>query len=227
MDGIIVVIPAFEPDERLVRIVRQLLSEMPHILVVNDGSIRATAIFKMLQGICSVTCLHHKENRGKGAALKTAFAEVLRSFPDATGVVTADADGQHLPGDIIRVARSLSDNPDRMTLGVRTFGRGIPFRSKLGNLWSAVEFRLLTGQSVRDTQSGLRGIPRALLPEFLSLPGERYDYEIRMLVKAARRPDGIIQLPIASVYEPGNGTSHFRPLADTLSTQRALFSSAF
>ena len=227
VDGILAVIPAFEPDERLVRLVRQLLPELPRILVVDDGSVRATAIFKTLQEISGVRCLRHERNRGKGAALKTAFAEVLSSFPDVTGVVTADADGQHLPDDIIRVARSLSENPNQLTLGVRTFDKDIPFRSKLGNLWTVAEFRLLTGQPIRDTQSGLRGIPRMLLPELVSLPGERYDYEIRMLMKAARLPNGIIQLPIASVYEPGNGTSHFRPLADTFSTQRALFAAAF
>ena len=226
VDGILAVIPAFEPDERLVRLVRQLLPELPRILVVDDGSVRATDVFKTLHEIRGIRCLRHEQNRGKGAALKTAFSEVLNSYPDATGVVTADADGQHLPDDIIRVARSLSENPGRLTLGVRTFDKGTPFRSKLGNLWTVAEFRLLTGQPVSDTQSGLRGIPRTLLPELVSLPGERYDFEIRMLVKAARLPEGIIQLPIASVYEPGNGTSHFRPLVDTFSTQWALFSSA-
>ena len=226
VDGILAVIPAFEPDERLVRLVRQLLPELPRILVVDDGSVRAASVFKTLREISGVRCLRHGQNRGKGAALKTAFAEVLNSYPDATGVVTADADGQHLPDDIIRVALSLSENPNRLTLGVRTFDKDIPFRSKLGNLWTVAEFRLLTRRSLGDTQSGLRGIPRTFLPELASLPGERYDYEIRMLVKAARSPNGIIQLPIASVYEPGNGTSHFRTLVDTLSTQWALFSSA-
>lgn len=223
---IIAVIPAFEPDSRLPQLISRLKTDFRDFIVVDDGSRSATAVFNRLRGIDGVTVLVHDRNRGKGAALKTAFAEVLRRFPDATGVITVDADGQHLPGDVIRIAESLSINPDRLTLGVRTFGPGIPFRSKLGNLWTLGEFRLLTGHSVRDTQSGLRGIPRKLLPALLEIPGDRYDYEIRMLVRAVRQSDGIVQIPITTVYERGNVTSHFRPLADTLSTQRALIAEA-
>ena len=106
------------------------------------------------------------------------------------------------------------------------FVKGFVVRSKFGNLWTLGEFRLLTGHSVRDTQSGLRGIPRELLPALLEIPGDRYDYEIRMLVRAVRRSGGIVQIPIATVYEQNNATSHFRPLADTLSTQRALIAEA-
>ena len=226
VSGIIVVIPAFEPDSRLPQLIGRLKTDFRDFIVVDDGSHAATAIFDCLRGVGGVTLLVHDRNRGKGAALKTAFAEVLRSFPDATGVVTVDADGQHLPEDVIRIAESLSVNPDRLTLGVRTFGPGIPFRSKLGNLWTLGEFHLLTGHSVRDTQSGLRGIPRKLLPTLLEIPGDRYDYEIRMLVRAVRQLDGIVQVPITTVYERGNATSHFRPLADTLSTQRALIAEA-
>ena len=226
VSGIIIVIPAFEPDSRLPQLISQLKADFRDFIVVDDGSRAATAAFDCLRGIDGVTVLVHDRNRGKGAALKTAFAEVLRSFPDATGVVTVDADGQHLPKDILRVAQSLAENPDRMTLGVRTFGPGTPFRSKLGNLWTLGEFRLLTGHSVRDTQSGLRGIPRMPLSALLEIPGDRYDYEIRMLVRAIRQSGGIVQIPIITVYENGNATSHFRPLADTLSTQRALIAEA-
>lgn len=226
VSGITVIIPAFEPDSRLPQLISRLKTAFRDFIVVDDGSRSATAVFNRLRGIDGVTVLVHDKNRGKGAALRTAFAEVLRRFPDATGVVTADADGQHLPEDVIQIAESLSINPDRLTLGVRTFGPGIPFRSKLGNLWTLGEFRLLTGHSVRDTQSGLRGIPRKLLPSLLEIPGDRYDYEIRMLVHAVRQSGGIAQVPITTVYERGNATSHFRPLADTLSTQRALIAEA-
>ena len=226
MSEIIAVIPAFEPDDHLPQLVHRLKSAFQRLVVIDDGSRSASDIFADLRSIDGVTVLVHGENRGKGAALKTAFAEVLRRSPDSTGVVTVDADGQHLPEDILRVARSLAESPDRMTLGVRTFGPGIPFRSKLGNLWTIGEFHLLTGRSIRDTQSGLRGIPRKFLPALLEIPGDRYDYEIRMLVRAVRQSGGIIQVPITTVYAHGNATSHFRPLADTLSTQRALLAEA-
>lgn len=159
---------------------------------------RTAATFAETAALPGVRLIRHAANRGKGAALKTAFAEILRTFPDAAGVVTADADGQHLPEDIRRVAAASAAHADRVTLGVRSFGgRSVPFRSRLGNLWTCGEFFLLTGIWIRDTQTGLRGIPRARLPRFAALAGDRYD-----------------------------GTSHYRPLADTFSTQAALIRAA-
>ena len=226
MDNVVIAIPAFEPDSRLPKLVRRLKADFRDIVVVDDGSRAAIAVFEDLRTIEGVIVLSHDTNRGKGAALKTAFAEILRRFPRAVGTITVDADGQHLSEDVVRIAESLTRHPDRLTLGVRTFGTDIPFRSRLGNLWTIAEFHLLTGRHVRDTQTGLRGIPLSFLPTLTSIPGDRYDYEIRMLANIALRSRGLIQIPIATVYETGNATSHFRPLADTLSTQRALFAEA-
>ena len=226
MSQVIVIIPAFEPDRRLPELIRQLKRDFPDFIVVDDGSCTATPVFEELRASDGVTVLAHDTNRGKGAALKTAFAELLRRHPDALGAVTVDADGQHLPKDVVRVAESLRQHPDRLTLGVRTFVKEIPFRSRLGNLWTIAEFRLLTGRAVRDTQSGLRGMPLSFVPRLLNIPGDRYDYEIRMLANAVLRSKGVVQVPIETVYEQGNRTSHYRPLADTFSTQRALFAEA-
>jgi len=221
VENSVLVLPAFEPAPALVDLVERLAGSFRGVVVVDDGSVRTHSVFDALPP--QVRLLRHPENRGKGAALKTAFADVLSRFPDATGVVTADADGQHLPEDVLRIARSLAEHPDRLSLGVRRFGADVPFRSRLGNLWTLGEFRLLTGRSVGDTQSGLRGIPLSWLPALLRTAGTRYDYEIAMLVKAAVTLGGVVRVPIATVYDGNNGTSHFRPLADTLSTQKALF----
>jgi len=220
----VAIFPAYEPDMRLVGLVDRLRSIFRNVLVVDDGSRRSGEVFAALPRADNVHLVVHDVNRGKGAALKTAFAEVLNRFPDAAGVVTADADGQHLVEDVVRVADALLAQPDRMALGVRTFSADIPFRSRFGNLWTIAEFRLLTGHTVHDTQSGLRGIPLSWLPELVKMPGDRYDYELRMLVAAVRTLGGINELPIATIYDPGNATSHFRPLADALSTQKALLS---
>lgn len=224
---VVLVFPAYEPTMALAHLARQLAPEFRAVVVVDDGSRREASaeVFASVARTSNVRLLRHVANRGKGAALKTAFAEILRDFPDAKGVVTADADGQHLVDDIRRVAQAMLANPARVTLGVRSFSGSVPFRSRLGNLWTCAEFFLLTRRWVRDTQTGLRGIPRALLPRLAALKGERYDYESRMLVAAAKLPGGPAQVPIATVYEPGNGTSHYRPLADTMSTQLALFRS--
>ena len=226
MSQVVIIIPAFEPDRRMLELVRRLMKDFHDFIVVDDGSRSAAELFNELRTHDGVNVLAHDTNRGKGAALKTAFAELLRRYPDALGTVTVDADGQHLPKDVVRVAESLRRHPDRLTLGVRTFTKGIPFRSRLGNLWTVAEFRLLVGHSVQDTQTGLRGIPLTLVPQLLDIAGTRYDYEIRMLANAVLRAKGVVQVPIETVYEQVNRTSHYRPLADTFSTQRALFAEA-
>ena len=226
MHDIVMTIPAYEPTAELAPFIRALRPAFRHVLVVDDGSRHATDCFEQVRQIQGVTVVTHPENRGKGAALKTAFAEILRRFPDATGAITVDADGQHRAEDVLKVADSLSRNPGRISLGVRTFGPDTPWRSRLGNLWTCGEFFLLTGAAIRDTQTGLRGLPTSLLPKLLDIPGDRYEYEIRMLTAAVLSAQKPLQVPIATVYSDGNRSSHFRPLADTWRTQAALFSSA-
>ena len=220
------VIPAFAPDSTLVGLVRELAAVFPRIIVVDDGSAAGREVFDRLEESPATTVLRHAVNRGKGAALKTAMKYVLERAPEISGIVTVDADGQHLCADAERVASAAVENPDRLILGVRDFGRGVPFRSRFGNLWTRAEFRLLTGAAVGDTQSGLRALPRSLLSVALAIAGERYEYEIRELVHFARA-GRVKEIPISTVYAPGNPTSHYRVLRDTWLTQSALFAAAF
>ncbi len=226
MTNLALILPAYEPSPYLPQLIRELTDDFAVIVVVDDGSRQASAVFDEVATQTNVRLLRHPANRGKGAALKTAFADILHSLPAVAGVVTADADGQHLVPDIRRVAVATAAHPNRVTLGVRAFDGKVPFRSRLGNFWTCGEFFLLTGRWVRDTQTGLRGIPRALLPRLAALAGDRYDYESRMLVAAVKLPEPPLQIPIATVYADGNGTSHYRPLADTLNTQSALVRAA-
>lgn len=219
---IVVVIPAYEPEDSLVELIKSLQTDFAHILVVDDGSKTADAVFEKVAFLDGVKLLRHDVNRGKGAALKTAFAAVTKDFPEAAGVVTADADGQHLPADIAAVAKSTLDHPDRFTLGVRAFDGDVPFRSRFGNAWSRWFFFLLTGTMVYDTQTGLRGIPAKFLPALCEMQGDRYEYEGRMLVAAARMKNKPEQVRIRTVYLEGNRTSHFNPIRDSLRTQTAL-----
>lgn len=225
-DEIAIVIPAYEPDEKLVTLVDALARDFARIIVVDDGSSAAAGeVFRRIAP--SVTLLTHATNRGKGAALKTAFRKVLDDCPAVVGVVTVDADGQHLPADIRRVAAATREHPDRYVIGVRAFSGKVPLRSRFGNAWTRYLFLLLTGVMVYDTQTGLRGLPRALLGEAIRIGGDRYEYEMRALVAAARRRPRPLQLPIETVYIEGNRTSHFHPLRDSLRTQAALLAARF
>ena len=222
-ESIAIVVPAYNPDTRLAELVRRLLPEFGAVIVVDDGS---TAGKDAIEAAArdSAIVLRHPANRGKGAALKTAFRHILENMPGVEGVVTADADGQHLPEDIEKTAAALAGSGGaRLVLGVRAFSGDVPLRSRIGNDTMRLVFRLMTGIAVTDTQTGLRGIPRSLLPRLLELDGDRYEYEIQMLADARFHAAPPLQVPIETVYVENNATSHFRPLADSAKVFGALF----
>lgn len=218
-----VLIPAYEPGEALPALTRALMDKGVPVVVVNDGSATGLEYFERIRAQGAVV-LEHGENLGKGRALKTGLAWMAEQGYE--GVVTADADGQHSLEDILRVARALAGGTRRLVLGIRDVSR-MPNRSRTGNRLTRTLFRLLYGIKLQDTQTGLRGIP--LTGEnrsgLLSLTGERYEYEMEMLIEAGELfPAGIQELEIETIYLEDSGTSsHFRPLADGARIYSVLF----
>jgi putative flippase GtrA len=137
-------------------------------------------------------------------------------FRTAVGVVTADADGQHAPDDVLAVAEQLTKSPNELVLGTRLFDGNVPLRSRVGNGVTRFAVRLLLGTRLHDTQTGLRGIPRALIPHLLRIRSSGFEFELDMLVTAKHRGFGIAGKQIATIYEPGNPSSHFNPLRDSM-----------
>jgi len=215
-----VLIPAYEPEPALLSTVAALHElGFSRIVVVNDGSGPAfDPVFRqLLHSYPCVRLLRHSVNLGKGAALKTGLNQVLLDFPDAPGAVTADADGQHLPDDIARVAATLAQtNGSALVLGARHFDTHVPLRSLAGNRISSVALRLVVGESLHDTQTGLRGIPAALIPQLLQLPATGYEFELDMLLAAKHGGLPLLEVPIQTVYLAGNASSHFNPLWDSM-----------
>lgn len=214
-----VIIPALNPPESLVEYVRTLLARgVARVIVVNDGSDAAKAeVFRRLGTLDRCTVLTHPVNRGKGRALKTAFAYVLGDAADWAGVVTADADGQHDPDDVCQVASALSQWEDALILGVRDFRQShVPWRSRFGNRLTSWLIRWLFGTEIDDTQTGLRGIPKQHLQWMSELKGERFEYEMNMLLSAIRKRIPIRQVRIRTLYFQRNVGSHYRSVADSL-----------
>ncbi|MDR0249534.1 MAG: bifunctional glycosyltransferase family 2/GtrA family protein [Oscillospiraceae bacterium] len=209
----VVLIPAYKPDAKLLGLVADLCCP---VIVVDDGSGGDyAAIFTALEQLPRCVVLRHNTNRGKGAALKTGMREALVS--GATGLVTADADGQHLPEDILSVKNALDTHPGKLVLGCRDFSQAqCPFKSRAGNIITRRIFQLMTGVPCTDTQTGLRGIPLALLRSFSEIEGDRYDYEMNMLIYAAKRGYGFAEVPIHTIYLDDNKSSHFKPFLDSL-----------
>ncbi len=216
-----VLIPAWQPSA----ILPQLVAALTHrgfgvIAVIDDGS-RTTLqpFFTQAAAIPRVELLRHPVNRGKGRALKTGFAHLLEVHPQLRGVLTADADGQHTPGDIERVGRALLARPWEPVLGSRRFAAdvaGVPWRSRWGNTFARQSFRLFTGFRFGDTQTGLRGLPFALLPSLLAVPGERYEYEMAMLAELCRTGHAPSETLISTVYLENNRGSHFHFFRDSV-----------
>jgi len=214
---VVVLIPAYQPDEQLVLLVDRLLKNTDyHIVVVNDGSApEKDAIFAQLPD--TVTLLKHEKNGGKGRAMKTGMAYIHEHFSEAEGVVVVDADGQHLLPDVQRVCAELAEHPDAIILGSRQFTGKVPLRSMLGNTITRYVFALASGVMIHDTQTGLRAFSVKRIPALLALKGERYEYEMYMLLGAAEQHIPLREVYIETVYlDEENSSSHFNPLKDSL-----------
>ncbi len=222
---IAVVIPAYNPTEQLVGLIRELAqSDISPIIVVNDGSgARYDPIFEEIGSTKDLVIVRHAVNLGKGAALKAGLNFVYCNFDGCIGVVTADADGQHLVKDIVKVSQTLKEHPRALVLGSRSFGEKVPFRSLVGNKLTKYLFWLLVGKKLTDTQSGLRGIPMEFIPKLLKMKSQGYDFELDMLLACKYGNREIIEEEIQTVYVDGNISSHFNPLIDSMKIYFTLF----
>ncbi len=216
-DKVSVIIPSLDPDEKLLAVVDGLLATgFNDIILVNDGSCpEKLSYFSTAAVHPEVTVLHHPVNRGKGAALKTAFAWFLENRSDREGVVTADGDNQHHPEDIQSCAEHLC-NTNHFTLGVRDFSLPeVPFRSRSGNRITSFVFKVFVGMTISDTQTGLRGLPANQLPLFCQVGGDRFEYETNMLLALKEYNIPFDEVKIRTVYIEENKSSHFHAVRDS------------
>ena len=212
-----VLIPAYQPDARLPRLILELHRADPStkIVVVDDGSGQKFSDIFEASATAGAHVISYEHNRGKGYALREGFTWIRDVAGDSREcVVTADAAGQHTLTDIFRVGRPCTDT-GKSVLGVREFVGHVPARSRIGNTATSALFWLATGWKLKDTQTGLRAFPVALLPALLEVQGDRYEYELRVLLHLAKFRHPVSQIPIETIYEAGNPTSHFRPLQDS------------
>ncbi len=222
-----IIIPAYEPDERLLDLLDTLVNNSRKIIIVNDGSgdkyaeifTKALAKIEPYGGVLLV----HDINRGKGRALKTAFKYVIENIPDAIGVITADSDGQHTTECIDMVANEFINYPNCLVLGVRCFdGEGIPWKSRFGNDMTIKTMRFVSGLNISDTQTGLRAIPLAFMKELVDFGGDRFEFETQMLLETIDRYE-IREVKISTIYESkDNHQTHFNPIKDSIKIYKVL-----
>ena len=167
-----VVIPAYKPDDRLPPYVEALRTAgVGKIVIIDDGSGEGfQELFSRIPQDDVTHIISYVPNAGKGVALKRGMQYVLESCPEQNFVVTADSDGQHTVKDVLRTAEALSENSEGVLLGSRDFSQpDVPFKSRNGNRITSTVFKLLYGVWVSDTQTGLRGFARELLPMMIAV----------------------------------------------------------
>ena len=226
----VILIPSLDPDERLPAYVRQLAeSGFCRIVVVDDGSADSfQSVFDRVREIPRTTVLRHEVNRGKGVALKTGYRFIQDLEEDFTGVITADSDGQHTVEDCIRLSEKLEDPQRALYLGSRDFNLpDIPPKSRSGNRITSAVFKALYGQWLPDTQTGLRAFHREDLPFMNEVDGERYEYEMKVLIACSRAGIPMIPVDIETIYENGNEGTHFHPIKDSWRIYKVILGSFF
>ena len=211
----IALIPAYEPGGILPELAHKCSAAGLEVIIVDDGSgIAYGHIFAEASEYADI--ITHPINRGKGAAIRTGLAEIAGRGYRNPLIVTLDADGQHTVSDALRLLDEAEAHPGSLILGKRQFsGESIPFRSRFGNAVTRMVYRLFSGVKVYDTQTGLRAFAAGLLPEMLQIPGDRYEYEMNVLMEFAAAGIPMKEIPIATIYENNNESSHFNVLTDS------------
>jgi glycosyltransferase involved in cell wall biosynthesis len=203
------IIPAYQAAPSVGDVVRGTLEILPEVLVVDDGSTDGTADAARQAG---ARVISHPGNLGKGAALSTAFRDLFgRGFE---AVLTLDADGQHLPGEIPKLLAARAEGD--LILGVRDhlFGEMSTVR-RLSNRLSSKAISFAAGTQLSDIQTGFRLYSKRLI-DAVGFPEARFEAESAVVVRAARRGFRVVTLPVHLGFADGRTTSHYRPLIDSL-----------
>lgn len=224
-NDVVVMIPAYNPDEKFIQFLSELSEQdYRNIIVIDDGSkTDSKHLFKMAKEKYGCRLITHAINLGQGRAYKSGFNCYLTEcgakgdYESTIGIIQCDCDGQHHVEDINRCAGLLRENPKKFILGIRDFSdKSIPFRSRFGNNCTNFVFKVFCRINVKDTQTGLKGIPRSLIPILMETTGERFEYASSVLLNTKKQNVEILQFSVKTIYINGNETSHFKPVLDSI-----------
>ncbi|MCX5770181.1 MAG: glycosyltransferase family 2 protein [Candidatus Hydrogenedentes bacterium] len=219
-----VVIPCYNAGSNVRNVIENVLKVVDHVIIVDDGS--TDGCLQNLELPVRLIPLPH--NQGKGAAMLLGFKAALED-PQIECAVVLDADGQHNPNEIPRLYQAFTTQKADLVIGARDFDQPhVPWASWFGNTMTSLLTGLLLKRRLPDTQSGFRLHSRRLLQDIVSsLHGGRYETEMQILALAIKRAYSVISVPIQTIYEAGNPTSHFRKLRDSSRVWAALFRASF
>ena len=196
------------------------------ILIINDGSINADDIFNELKKIGNCIVLSYTNNSGKGYAMKYGIKYYMENLiSNYKGIITVDADYQHLPNDIDKLSNMIDS--DKIVLGSRDFNtKDVPLPNKIGNKITSFVFKLLYGYKINDTQTGLRGIPNNYLQVCLEIPGNRFEYEMEQLIYFVNHKINIEEMNIETIYY-SKSESKFNKIIDSMKIYKVMLKESF
>lgn len=219
--NVTIIMPTLDPDEKTLQVIEGLNTlGLNDIIIVDDRPDGTTGdgdayLLRAAQMGCEV--IHNTGKPGKGAALRCGFARFLETRGEKLGAVTMDCDGQHRPQDAARCAQMLAAHPDSIILGRRNLSdRSLPRHSRLSGKITSLMIGLFCGLKIRDPQSGLRAIPASALPQLLDIGGERYEYEINILLESKTRSLPVVEVDIDADYSAEDRTTHYRYVRDSV-----------
>lgn len=204
-----VIVPTYNNQKTLKKVLDSILDFTTNVIIVNDGSTDSTS--EILKSYSQLTQIHHPQNLGKGRALRNGFRKALEL--DFEYAITIDSDGQHFAADIPVFLEAIQDEPNALLIGSRNMTQeNVPKKSSFGNKFSNFWFKFETGIKLDDTQSGFRLYPLRLLPKRFYT--NKFEFEIEVIVRAAWKGITVKNIPIQVLYDPAERVSHFRPFQD-------------
>ena len=211
----VALVPSYEPDFNLLEVAKDLLENNFTVVVVNDGSSeKFNEVFNQLPK--EVHYLSYVTNGGKGYALKYGMKYIKENFNNCV-VVTLDSDGQHKVKDALRICEECeTQETDSLILGSRFFDKKAPFKSRFGNFMARTSFLISTHHKIYDTQTGLRAFKSNLLDMMINVKGDRYEYEMNVLLESIKRDVPIKEVKIETIYINNNAGTHYNPFKDTM-----------
>lgn len=216
----VVLIPAYEPSKEFINLIKELSKTEFEIVVVDDGSGKDYKdIFDKASKYAKV--ISYEENKGKGYALKKGLKYIKDTYSSFV-VVTMDCDGQHTIKDAIKLSDECINNKNTLILGKRIRGNKTPLRSKIGNAITRFIYKITTGLDVYDTQTGLRAFSDKLIDLLIDVKGDRYEYEMNVLLKCSSNKIKIKEVEITTIYIDNNSNSHFNAIKDSIRIYKEL-----